>query len=321
MRAEQAAAAAAAAGRFPEHPGSVSPLQLEDLLPDGKQTSQLKEAYVKDEQHGWSYCQHPEAAAAQLDRFRQMLAGQKAAFAYSMAELPGYTGGKVRIELVHDKPIITPWRRYSRLEEAIQQEKCEELQQAGLIEPADPLNRYASAATMPAKKDEHGQWVERRYCIDMRAVNAATKPLVGFTPHLPEVLFQKVEGCRFFSTLDLRSGFHQLLLDNDSKKMCAFWWGRSLWQYNRLIYGLRNATAEFQKVMDTVLGEAGLDHCAWAYVDDVLIASPDMETHIKDVQAVLAALHAVGLRVHPGKSVFCADAMALPGESCMRLQA
>ena len=65
--------------------------------------------------------------------------------------------------------------------------------------------------------------------------------------------------------------------------------------------------------MDKVLADAGLSECAWAYVDDVLIASTTLEEHILDIERVLQALHNVGLRVHPGKSVFCSDKMEYLG--------
>ena len=65
--------------------------------------------------------------------------------------------------------------------------------------------------------------------------------------------------------------------------------------------------------MDKVLTDAGLSECAWAYVDDVLIASATFDEHVSDIERVLKALHDVGLRVHPGKSVFCADRMEYLG--------
>jgi hypothetical protein len=100
-----------------------------------------------------------------------------------------------------------------------------------------------------------------------------------------------------------------LPLDDFAKTTTAFWWGKELGQYKRFNYGAKNSVYVFQAVMDKVLREAGLSDCAWAYVDDVLIASTSMHQHIKDVSAVLQALHRVGLRVHPGKSVFCSDKM------------
>lgn len=130
---------------------------------------------------------------------------------------------------------------------------------------------------------------------------------------LPEQLFQKVAGKPFISSIDLRSGFHQLPLDDFAKTTTAFWWGKSLWQYTVLPYGNKNSVYEFQRVMDKVLGEAGLQECAWAYVDDVLIASATMDEHIRDVERVLQALHGVGLRVHPGKSIFGSNRMEYLG--------
>ena len=299
-------AATAEEGAIPQYPGAVDPLQLDDLLPDGKQGKQLKDSYTVDEEHGWTYGNHPDTNAEQQQLLKQMLIRNKAAFSYSLKDLPGYTGDKVHIELVHNNPIITPRRRYSALEEGIINEKGSELLEANLIEPADPFNPYACCPTLPAKKDIHGNFTDRRFCVDLRPVNAATKPMRYYIP-LPEVLFQRVEGYKYFTALDLRAAFNQLPLDDHSKKVCSWYWGASLFSYRVMPFGLKNASAIFQSVMDKVLGEAGLSQHAWAFVDDVLVASPDYESHLEHVERTLHALHAVGLRVHPQKSVFCAD--------------
>jgi hypothetical protein len=156
-------AAPAAPEGFPNYPGAVNPLQLDDLLPEGRRYAQLKDSYTQDEEHKWSYGNHPDATAEQQEQLKAMLLRNKQAFAYSMNELPGYQGERVSVQMVHDKPIISKPRQYSKLEEQIRDEKCEELQQAGFIEPADPRNPYASCPTMPAKKNERGEWVERRF--------------------------------------------------------------------------------------------------------------------------------------------------------------
>jgi hypothetical protein len=297
----------------------VDPLQLDELLPDGQGATQLRDTYLKDEEHKWSYGQHPDVSSDQMDRFKAMLVDHKSSFAYSMQELPGWNGGEISVEMMHGDPIVTPPRRYSQLEQEIQDEKCQELLDAGFIELAEPHCRYASACTMPAKKDENGNWVDRRFCIDYRQINVACETQ-HYCMDTPEALFQRVEGKKFFSTLDARAGFHQCILSDKpgsagekagpnvcARSIFAFFWRRNLWRFKRLPYGWKNSTAVFSKILDQVLTEAGLDHCAQAFVDDVLIASADFETHLKDVAAVLAALHAAGLRAHPGKSVFCCN--------------
>ena len=174
-------AATAGAQGFPSYPGAVDPLKLDDLLPDGRRFSQLKDAYTVDEEHKWAYGNHPAATKQQQQRLKAMLVRNRQAFAYSMQELPGYQGERVSVQLVHDKPIISKPRQYSKLEEQIRDEKCEELRDAGFIEPADPRNPYASCPTMPAKKNEQGEWTERRFRARLQAHqcshgNAALQP-------------------------------------------------------------------------------------------------------------------------------------------------
>jgi hypothetical protein len=156
-------AAAADPSSRQSYPGAVDPLQLNDLLPDGPQRSPAADSYTVDEEHKWSYGNHPAMTEEQLQQLKAMLIRTKQAFAYSMAELPGYNGPQVSMQLVHDRPIISKPRTYSQQELAILNEKCEELRAAGFIEPAHPLNKYASCPTMPAKKNELGEWVERRF--------------------------------------------------------------------------------------------------------------------------------------------------------------
>jgi hypothetical protein len=78
-------------------------------------------------------------------------------------------------------------------------------------------------------------------------------------------------------------------------------------RYERLSFGTKNALAIFQRVMDEVLHAGGCDEFACAYVDDILISSESMQEHVEHVSKVLDCLHAVGLRIHPEKSIFGAQ--------------
>ncbi|KXZ52120.1 hypothetical protein GPECTOR_10g1143 [Gonium pectorale] len=95
----------------------------------------------------------------------------------------------------------------------------------------------------------------------------------------------------------------------------AYWCDNKLMMYTRMPYGLKNASAKFQRVMDYEIGKAGLDHCAVSFVDDVLIFSESPEQHVRDVAAVLDMLHACGLRAHPDKSIFGADVIEYLGHN------
>ena len=120
----------------------------------------------------------------------------------------------------------------------------------------------------------------------------------------------QLEACinsKCFTVIDCRSGYNQCKILPSDKEKTTFWWGRTRYQYTRLVMGMKNATAHFQRVMDHLLGAAGLSHCAFAYVDDVLIHSPTPEQHIIDVSAVLAAMKRDGMKVHPEKCVIGTD--------------
>ena len=249
----------------------------------------------------------------QATKIRCAILSRRSAFAYSVAELPGYHGpeGPIHIQLDHRRPIFTSKRKQSDAEKAIQNEKCQELLDNDIIEQA-PSSNYASPPVIVAKKDADGQLTDSRFCIDYRRINDATTADLYPMP-LPEEIFRECRGARVFSKLDLRAGYHQIPLTEGCRNVTAFWWNNNLWRYKRLPFGLKNAPAEFQKRVDLHLGQAGLLHCCRAFMDDLIIFSPDGDSHAEHVSAVLDCLQAPGLRVHPQKSCFCAPGVEYLG--------
>ncbi|KAJ9526765.1 hypothetical protein QJQ45_017485, partial [Haematococcus lacustris] len=113
----------------------------------------------------------------QAHRMAALVAAHPGAFAHSLSDLTGYKGprGAFRIELSTTDPIITKPRRYSDLELQVTDKKVKELEEAGIIQPVTGPCDYASAPTLPMKKDAQGQWTDTRFCIDFRRLNDATK--------------------------------------------------------------------------------------------------------------------------------------------------
>ena len=183
-------------------------------------------------------------------QFKQMLHRNDAVFARSLKDLGCYSGemGPATIDLIHDRPIWQSQRWHSPLELRIQEEKCTELRDAGIIVPSQST-KYAMNVTMPAKKDADGQWRDRRYCCDARPLNAATKPN-KYAPPTPEQLFQRIGSATWISKMDCRAAFNQIPLAEGDQDKTSFWWHGKLWKYTRNLYGLRNATGQFQMVVD-----------------------------------------------------------------------
>jgi hypothetical protein len=238
-----------------------------------------------------------------------MLKRNLEAFAFTPQQLVGYHGSDHDFPGVeiHLQPgverVYEEERRYGPRHLAIQDAKCSELLECGWIEEVSTTNPFAANSTCPAKKDADGNWTDDRFCQDYRPLNSRSAS-DNYRAPLPDDLFRSLGHPKYLSKCDMRSGFHQLLLHADSCGKTAFWWRRRLYQWRRMPFGLRNATAAFQRVMDTELQKAGLTHCAKVFVDDVLIFSSSFERHLQHVEAVLQCFLRCGLRVHPKKSSF-----------------
>ena len=156
----------------------------------------------------------------------------------------------------------------------------------GIIEPS--CSPWASPVVLVRKKS--GQF---RFCVDYRKLNATTTKDKYPLPRIDDTL-DTLQGSVIFSTLDLKSGYWQVPLSEKAKKKTAFTTRFGLYQFNVLPFGLCNAPATFQRLMDLVL--VGLNFtCALVYLDDIIIFSKSARQHVADTKSVLEALKRAGL--------------------------
>ena len=107
------------------------------------------------------------------------------------------------------------------------------------------------------------------------------------------------------STLDLKSGYWQVELEEEAKPLTAFTLGPlSFWEYEGMPFGLTNAPATFQRLMESCLGELYLN---WfiIYLDDIIVFSRTPEKHLYRLKAVFNKLKAGGLKLKPSKCDLC----------------
>jgi hypothetical protein len=280
--------------------------------PAGSKGMVWEEWYTKDAEGGWVWGNHREATAEELQAMQDMIKGNRYCFAYSMDELHGYKQ-QVNIGAFRGQPAYVRPKHYSPVEEVIIHKHCVELCDAHLIKQLPLNSKFAARPTIAAKKDaQTGEWTATRFCVNYIKQNKGTETIPHALP-LPESIFRRFGKARFFSKIDMRSGFHQLELDSESQARTAFWWGNELWCYTRLPFGLKNSSAIYQRVMDTVLTEAGLSSFAAAFIDDVIVWSDTAEEHVAHVQRVLQALEQQGLKAHPDKTIFMAEGVEYLG--------
>ena len=241
----------------------------------------------------------PEWPEERRGELMEMLATHRQCFAFEIQGLGRYTGPiRFSIKLDTMEPIRQPKRRWSPDHEEIAKEKCQELMEAGLIVRSE--SPHAAATVMAKKVDLLGEKGALRMCGDYRWLNRHTER-DSYPMPCPEEIFDKLGGSKWFSTLDLRQGFNQIPLSPEDQPKTAFHGPDGQYHWTVMPFGLRNASACFQRVMDCSL--EGLDFTA-CFIDDVIVYSESCEAHLKHVAEVLERISTVRLTCHPKKCKF-----------------
>ena len=194
------------------------------------------------------------------------------------------------------KPSNTQPYRLPPAKKAIVDQQIEEMLQAKQITPS--RSPWAAPIVLSPKKDG-----SLRFCIDYRKLNASTIRTAYPMPRVDDTL-DSLREARYISTLDLRSGYWQVEIDSESRDKTAFITHRGLYEFLVMPFGLSNAPATFQRLMDIVLAGIKWQSCL-VYIDDIVVFSPTFEQHIQDLSNVFTRLVSAGLTLKASKCDFC----------------
>ena len=199
---------------------------------------------------------------------------------------------KHHIDTGSSKPVRQPPRRlpWTKRENA---EKCvQEMQEQGVIEPSS--SPWSSPVVLVRKKDG-----TNRFCVDYRRLNEVTHKDSYPLPRIDDTI-DALSGVEWFSTLDLKSGYWQVQMDESSKEKTAFSTGHGLWQFRVMPFGLCNGPATFERLMEQVLAGLPLS-TALVYLDDILVPGQSFSHQLANLRKVFERLRAAKLKLSPKK--------------------
>ena len=191
----------------------------------------------------------------------------------------------------HPPPSSRPYRSTPQKEEEMYK-ITQDLLYHGLIRKS--YSPYAAPALLVPKSD--GSW---RMVVDYKKLNNITIKDNHPLPHMEQTIQRLGGGYKFFSTLDMKSGFWQIPIKDEDKHKTAFITPDGLYEWNVLAQGLKNSPPSFQRVMVEIL--APCRQFSLVYIDDIVVFSRSFDEHVDHMQQLLSILSTYNFQLNPPK--------------------
>ncbi|UYV79479.1 hypothetical protein LAZ67_17002785, partial [Cordylochernes scorpioides] len=240
----------------------------------------------------------------QKEKLRNLLRNYRDIFDFRKKEASKTDNVKHRISTGDHLPTKQRPYRVAPAERQIIQEEVNKMEEIGIIQPS--ASPWASPVVLVRKKD--GSW---RFCVDYRRLNKITKKDVYPLPRIDDTL-DCLQGARFYSSMDLQSGYWQIDVEEADREKTAFITPDGLYEFKVMPFGLCNAPATFERMMDGLLKGLKWTICL-CYLDDIVVFSDDFEEHLRRLQLVLGCLRKAGLCLNSGKCRFGAKTITVLG--------
>ncbi|GKV12387.1 hypothetical protein SLEP1_g23537 [Rubroshorea leprosula] len=226
----------------------------------------------------------------------------KDVFAWTTDEMPGVPAELTVHKLSTDptrRLVVQKHRLFGLEKQAVIDEEIQKLLQAGFIRRVE----YSEWVSNPVLvKKPNGKW---RMCIDFTILNDACPK----DPHpLPNVkkLVERAAGHERMSFLDASSGYHQVQLLLDDQEKIAFYAGDAIYCYVMMPFGLKNAGATYQKLVQIIF-KLQIGRNVEVYVDDMIVTSVRAEDHIDNLDETFQNLHRAQMKLNPLKCMFAVE--------------
>ena len=237
-------------------------------------------------------CWSPENAMA----VRELVLAYHDVFALESNELGCTSTIEHEIRIENDEP-FKEW--FQCIPSPLLEEVCTSLRdmlEAGAIHLSQ--SPWCNTVVLVQKKDG-----TLHFCMDFRCLNACMKKDLYPMPRIQEAL-ESMAGSAHFSSMDFKSGFWQIKMAPASQQYTAFMVGNlGFYEFTRMPFGLCNAPATFQHLMQNTLGELNLTYCV-IYLDNVIVFGRMEEEHLECLRVVFERFRKFNLKFKPSKCSF-----------------
>jgi hypothetical protein len=197
-----------------------------------------------------------------LRKFKESMTDMLKLCALDISDLKTCNVGKHVIRTMDCPPVFTPPYRKSQKEREIIKEEVDLMLKLGIVERS--TSAWNSPVIIVPKKDG-----SRRFVVDYRNVNSVIKNEIWPMPRIEDIL-DRLSGSKYFSVMDLTSGYYQIEVEKSSRPITAFSTADAHYQFTRMPFGLKCAPAEFSRIMYQVLGGRSYVEI---YLDDITVHS------------------------------------------------
>jgi hypothetical protein len=231
----------------------------------------------------------------QKQRLLNLLREYRDCFALNLSELGTTPISEMHIKLSDESPVSYKPYRLAHSERLVVRDLVNELLEHDIVTESDSC--YASPVVLIKKKDK-----EYRLCVDYRALNKKTVK-DSFPMSVIDDQLERLNGKKYFTSLDLKSGYYQIPVAKESRHLTAFVTPDGHYEYTRMPFGLVNAPAVFQHMINKALGKDRYD-LAMPYMDDILSPATTVDEGLEKLRKILGSLRAAKLTLNLKKCFF-----------------
>ena len=225
-----------------------------------------------------------------------------------------FFNGKLSLPFEHSFSVTGP--PFSHAARKMSPEKQRELDRQlddmlrqGIIEYSQ--SPYTSPVHLVPKKEKNCF----RFCVDYRKLNSQTENQSFTLPRISDVT-NRLHGATIFSSLDLKNAYWQIHVRASDRKYTAFSCPRGTFQFRKMPMGTKNSAFTFQMAISYIL--KGIESFAFAYIDDILVFSRNLEEHKRHLHEIMNRLDAYGLALNLAKSTIAVSEIRMLGHKITR---